>query len=290
MKLSVETPGFHQHESFHCVVRQEPHFDFLWHVHDCFELTYIQEGHGERFVGDHIEPYQKGDFVLLGPGLAHTWVSSRIHPHRKNKAVYCHFPKKILGDAFLQLPELKSIKKLLESSHCGWFFRGKEAAEASKLLLSIPHQSGFERLQNFLTILHFLSTLPKSQKIKISSAAMMLPQNPARTKIQNVLAYLHAHLTEKITVNQMMKIAKMNRRTFSRNFKRATSKTLMTYINELKVGRACSLLMETDLTVTEICYDSGFMTLPYFNRTFLKLKQMTPSSYRKKWAPLDKLF
>jgi AraC-like DNA-binding protein len=51
-------------------------------------------------------------------------------------------------------------------------------------------------------------------------------------------------------------------------------------VNELRIGRACSLLMEDDLNITEVAYECGFTNLSNFNRQFLKLKGLSPCKFR----------
>jgi transcriptional regulator GlxA family with amidase domain len=52
-------------------------------------------------------------------------------------------------------------------------------------------------------------------------------------------------------------------------------------MNELRISNACWLIRQSDLTITEICYASGFMNLSNFNRRFRKIKQLAPAEYRK---------
>jgi len=67
---------------------------------------------------------------------------------------------------------------------------------------------------------------------------------------------------------------------FSRFFRGHTGKTFPQFLNELRIGRACSLLMEGDLNVTEIAYECGFANLSNFNRQFLRLKGLSPREFR----------
>lgn len=68
---------------------------------------------------------------------------------------------------------------------------------------------------------------------------------------------------------------------FSRFFKRGIGKTYVRYCNELRVGRACRLLLDTETSITQIALESGFNNLSNFNEQFLKIKGVTPRAYRK---------
>lgn len=60
-------------KSFLCYEVVAPSFEFYWHYHPEYELTYIVKGKGKRLVGDSYETFSEGDFVLIGPNVPHTW-------------------------------------------------------------------------------------------------------------------------------------------------------------------------------------------------------------------------
>ena len=70
---------------------------------------------------------------------------------------------------------------------------------------------------------------------------------------------------------------------FSRFFRQKTGKTFVAYLAELRIGRACRLLIETDRTILEICLDSGFRNLANFNRRFRAQKKVTPREFRRQF-------
>ena len=74
----------------------------------------------------------------------------------------------------------------------------------------------------------------------------------------------------------------MSAPSFSRFFRRATNRTFRAFLNEVRIGHASRVLLETDRTVAEVCYDSGFGNLSNFNRQFLKLRKVPPRAYRRK--------
>lgn len=74
--------------------------------------------------------------------------------------------------------------------------------------------------------------------------------------------------------------AGMTESSFSRYFRRATGNTFTNFVNQLRVHKACLLLMETDRYITNVCYDAGFNNVANFIRRFLELKGMTPKEFR----------
>jgi AraC-like DNA-binding protein len=67
---------------------------------------------------------------------------------------------------------------------------------------------------------------------------------------------------------------------FSRFFKNGTQRTVTDYVNELRIGLASRLLLETELSILEICLRSGYENASNFNRRFREYRGMTPREFR----------
>jgi AraC-like DNA-binding protein len=87
---------------------------------------------------------------------------------------------------------------------------------------------------------------------------------------------------EPIQLSLISKKAGMSIPAFCNYFKKRTKKTYIDFVNEVRVGHACKLLLTTQTSVLQICFECGFNTVANFNRQFLKIKRITPSQYRKK--------
>ena len=73
----------------------------------------------------------------------------------------------------------------------------------------------------------------------------------------------------------------MSEGAFSRFFRTHIGKTFPAFVNDLRIGRACRLLAETEMNVTEIALLCGYRNLSNFNRQFLQLKKGSPSDFRR---------
>jgi AraC-like DNA-binding protein len=74
-----------------------------------------------------------------------------------------------------------------------------------------------------------------------------------------------------------------------RYFKGQTGMTVFEYLLRIRVDFACKLLMDPDLSVTGICFDSGFNNLSHFNKQFRKFTGTTPTVYRKRFLTWGKV-
>ena len=89
------------------------------------------------------------------------------------------------------------------------------------------------------------------------------------------------HYFETITLEKVASVAAMTVPAFCAYFKKTTRKTYIEFLTDVRISNACKLLVETDDCINDICYSCGFNTLTNFNRQFHKVKQLTPSIYRK---------
>jgi AraC-like DNA-binding protein len=251
-----------------------PAFEFKWHYHPEYELTLITRGSGKRLVGDSYENFETGDLVLLGPGLPHTWSSNEVQ-NKNASAVVIQFSESFL-EKFISLPEFKGIGDLLTSAMRGLYFsRSNELREDIERL---PDRSGVEKITSLLNILQKLSTQKSNHLSSEYFSAVKGEENENR--INKVCQYIQKQASRSIDLEQTAALIHLSPSAFCKFFKRATGKTFSDYVNDIRIGNACHLLTESDKAVGEIAYETGFESLTYFNRVFLKKKKVTPRSFR----------
>ena len=103
----------------------------------------------------------------------------------------------------------------------------------------------------------------------------------ARRRIDRVINYLNERFSGEVTQSDVARRIGMSPAAFSRFFRRTTGTTFVDYLNELRVSRACNLLIDTEESVLEVSLRSGFNNLSNFNRKFRRYKAMTPKEYRR---------
>jgi AraC-like DNA-binding protein len=91
---------------------------------------------------------------------------------------------------------------------------------------------------------------------------------------------------EPLDVAAVAAVAHLSEAHFSRMFRAVFGETPHRYLQRRRVERSMFLLRETDRSITDICFDVGFMSLGTFSRTFHEIIGETPSSYREGHGPM----
>jgi AraC-like DNA-binding protein len=288
MRATIEKLTTPQQSSFIYRKKTATRFDFNWHFHPEYELTLIVHSRGKRFVAGDISDYHDGDLVLIGPNLPHTWSSQPLDNRRaRHRACVIQFRETFLGDTFFDRDEVSPIKRLLRRSVNGLSFSGRARQLAARRILGLDQLSGFHRL---LELLEILDVLARSRRARIISDPGFVPalHRADHRRIDQVCTFINEHYTHPIKQPQVARVAGMSPSTFSSFFKKAVGRTFVDYLNELRVGHACRLLIDTDLSVVSVSHQSGFSNLSNFNRRFLRMKQMSPRAYRSQYRRSEK--
>lgn len=253
----------------------QPFFQFKWHYHPEYELTLITEGFGKRIIGDSHENFNAGDLVLIGPELPHTWSNENLG-NKKSSAVVIQFTSDFIS-RFSTLYEGRHIFDLLERSANGSFFPNPDSNLVKKIA-SLPEKNGISRLT---TLLEILEQLGKSDSVTLSKSAYSGSRNPENaSRINKVCRYVYENASEEITLEKAASLLSLSKSAFCKFFTRTMNTSFSDYVNEIRIANACLLLTDGDKTVREIASDSGFESLTYFNRVFLKKKGLTPVKFR----------
>lgn len=264
----------------------KPRPEFLWHFHHAFELNLVVKGSGTRFIGDHIGGFNAGDLVLMGPELPHTWCSDPALPRRRGvyQSIAIQFGDHFIGESLLDDPEWRHIRLLMKRAARGLNFRGKAREVARKKILELTEISGPAKLSCFLGVLDTLALSGECLFLASHDFAPTLP-SANETRIDKVCTWINQHYAEKITLSEAAVLANMSVSAFSRFFKRALGKSFTDYVTELRLSHACKLILETDASISEAAFQSGFNNLSNFNRRFLERKNVSPRFFRQSYQP-----
>ena len=275
-------------ESFYIGIFQDNLEKNTWHYHNNFEISFITEGSGKRIVGDSIEEFQPGDLAFIGPNLPHVWIAekeSQMPSKRTLEMVFLQFNLNVLSDQLLSLPEFCHVKRALDLSERGIKIIGDTLNEVSEIMLQLPYLKSFERMLHFYSL---MNTIGRSDtNIPLASKKYLKKRFTTTNKrIATIHEYLMNNYREEVDLKRLAALINMAEGSLCRFFKMNMGITVFEYLNRIKTEFACKLLMDPDLSILQVCMDSGFNNLSHFNKQFRKSNRITPSEYRKQFRGL----
>lgn len=285
MKPAYKSVSLLESKSFK-VIRQEnkQEFDFPWHYHPEFELTYISNSQGVRYVGNNIENFYENDLVLLGSNLPHCWINSGDQ-EEPSRAVVVYLKSDLVK--WLSDDQFSGINALFGKSNQGIKFNSSVALKVKSKLYNLLNGDPFEKYIILLQILQELSVT--SEFHLLSQQGFSYELNSANNeRINAVYDFVKKNYHKKITLADVATHVNMSEEYFSRFFSKSLMKSFFTFLNEYRINRACKLLIETGKQISEICYLVGFESIPFFYRQFKKIKSCPPQSYRLQYLNAQK--
>jgi AraC-like DNA-binding protein len=253
-----------------------PYFETPWHCHAELELVLVLKGWGKRFVGNHISDYGEGCLTFIGANLPHLF--RKDNTIETGGSLVIHFTEAFLGTEFKNIPEKQKIQLLFERSKMGLHVFGNTRDKIAGQMNGMLKLKGMERL---IVLLQLLTTLSESTEYELLSSPEVTGQNVKdNDRLNKVFNYVMSNFTENIQIEDVAKIANMSYSGFSRYFKNRTKKTFSHFVNEIRIGHACKRLMEDDVSISTVCFESGFNNLTHFNEQFKKIIKLTPYQFK----------
>lgn len=249
----------------------------VWHYHPEIELVYVNGGSGKRQIGSHMSCYTAGDLILIGSNLPHCGLTDSLTGNLSETVV--QMKMNFLGNGFFDIPEMKKIQNLFEMAKGGIAFTGNTKLKIGEKMEVLEYQSDFQRL---LSILNILNELGKSKEFKILNAEGFSMETEVKDndRINVVFNYVKNNFKEEITLNEISDLVSMTVPSFCRYFKKITNKTFVQFVNEYRLVHASKLLTEKPISITDVCFESGFNNFSHFNKQFKAFTGQNPSEYR----------
>ncbi len=263
-----------------------PYMDYPWHYHPEHEIIFVEKSYGIRFMGNHIGNFTDGDLMFISSNLPHVWKNDNDF-YQGNKELFVdvyviHFKEDVLGQGFFSLPECARIKKLFQKGQQGVLIKGTDHKKISQLVKDVVAATEMDRLVLFLKV---LETIARTEEFELlSSVGYVNSVNTADTeRINEVMNYIMKNYANDITVEEIARLSNLTVSSFCRYFKSRTQKTFSEFLNEVRILNACKLLVKNQMTITEICYETGYNNISHFNRQFKLITGLTAKEYTRKY-------
>jgi AraC-like DNA-binding protein len=285
MTASLEKISVKEDESFFIGIFQDNMEKSTWHYHNNFEISFITEGSGKRIVADSIEEFQPGDLVFIGRNLPHVWIADKEHhspSSRTLEMVFLQFTSDILSSQLLLLPEFKFVARAISLSERGIQIVGQTLNEVSEIMLQLPYLKSFDRMLHFFQLMDIIGRSETNIQLA-SKEYLKMRFTTGNKRIAAIHEYLMNNYREKVDLNRIAALVNMAEGSLCRFFRINMGMTVFEYLNQLKIEFACKLLMDNDLSILDVCFDSGFNNLSHFNKQFKKITGLPPSEYRNRF-------
>lgn len=263
--------------------RVKQKFDFPLHYHEEYELNLILKAKGaKRVVGGHIEVIEDLELVLIGPNLYHAWFTHQCQSEQITE-VTIQFHKDLFDERFLKRNQLSFVKSMLERSQRGILFSPETVQALKDRLLSMDKKTGFDSVLELLSILHDLS-ISRNMRTLSDPSFTNEKFNYNSRRIEKVFEFMNNNYNKQVSLAEVSRIANMPEASFSRFIKKRTGKTFIDSLNEIRLGHASRMLIDTTNTVAEIAYKCGFNNISNFNRIFKRKKFCIPKEFRETYT------
>ena len=256
-----------------------PNYAVISHWHDDIELIYVLSGQMYYNINDKQIILQAGEGVFVNTRQIH--YGSSINYEECIFICVLFHPLLLCSSAYV---EHQFILPVLQNECLPHLLLKKDDINQynimllMKELLEITHSSMFalktqELLFKLWENLFLLSGHTEKKQV---------PKNQHLTILKDMIHFINNHYTEKISLEDISSVGKISKTTCSSIFLKYTNQTPFSYLTEYRLRKSTELLVTTDLTISEICFEVGFSGSSYYSETFKKSYNCTPSQYRKK--------
>lgn len=285
MKDSIhrEITPLKENDCFLVFDRHKNDFNFPIHFHPEFELNYIANAKGaKRIVGDHMMEIDDLELVMVGPNLYHGWEDHKIGKSIIHE-ITIQFPRDLFGNGMLDKNLLKPIKELFQHAQRGISFSKQTIKQVEDKIISLSQKRGFDSFIELQSLLYDLA-ISRDQKLLTNISFQRTSDFHNSDRIEKVYNYVKTNFHKKIKLEEAAELLNMSVVSFTRLIKQRTGKSFIDFVNEMRLGYATRLLIETSKSVGEICFECGFNNISNFNRIFKKKQGVTPSEFRNSFT------
>src|SRR5262249_49991131 len=196
-----------------------------------------------------------------------------------------HFSEHCWGNGFLHLPENVRLKALLEKAGRGLQVLDNTKSAIGGLLERLLESEGMPRMILLMEAMHILAESDQLQPLR-SMGVRHSHAGTGHERVNSIYNYSLRHFRRAIQLEEIAAVANISPNSFCRFFKSRTRKTYSRFLLELRVGHACKLLIENNLSIKQLCYESGFNNFTSFYKYFKLITGKSPLGYQKEYIAI----
>ena len=242
------------------------------HFHEEIEILYFTEGEGHVLVNMQEHRAKAGDIIFVNGNELHAGSFGDVSGVYYCIQVRTDFFHNLIGDEYVIFQN--HIKDGL-------------AAKLIDTVIAESEKVGFSSILAIKKALFQLfSHLSEHFAVSVLSESEYKKRFMRLDTFNSVIEYIDAHYAEPLSVEDIAGRFYISASYFSHLFKKRAKKSLVEYLNGLRIRHARSLLEKDDLCIGEVAMSVGFNDLNYFSRRFKKETGKTPTEYRRRYRSL----
>ena len=255
------------------------------HDHDFLEIFYIEKGKGWHILNNTRTPVEEGDLIFLSYHSVHTleaetenftWINISFYPEFINKSLI----NELNSSEIIKLSVFKDMFDADTAASTGIMV--KDAKDEFALIFQQMEEEYQKKRYGYIQILKYDLLIVLTKIFRDSKDFGGLQNDFGNNKIINsVMEELENNLDGEFNLNSFARKAYMSPKYFSRFFKQTVGITFSEFVHKQRINKACELLENTDMSVSEIMQSVGYTDSKSFYKIFLRYKGATPGSYRK---------
>lgn len=248
-------------------------FDYPIHCHEEYEINLILHSDGTHIIGTRQEAFYGMDLIVITPFVPHVWKARE----EGNRVITIQFSGKMLEFPMIRLKQFRKIESFLKNIVPAAKYHLSESDPLVQETLALANAKGFDATLAFLRL---LNSMAEREFSVLGDSDSGIRASRSR-RIAKVMDWSRKHLGETIRLSEVASLVDMSESAFSHFFKKHTNLSYISYLNGLRISKACRELESSAMSVSEICWNCGFNNKSNFNKKFLQAKGMTPTAYRK---------
>ncbi|MFC0469228.1 AraC family transcriptional regulator [Halalkalibacter kiskunsagensis] len=280
----TEFPSIDSHFPFHMSINRLTD-GYPAHRHDFFEFSLVIEGSGKEMINDDVHIMQPGTFTLVMPYQIHEIISSSNDPIR---LVNCNFGMEL----FTRSSQFQGMNTLLFEVDEEWpaFFQYEDdqynqvKSLIEDMFLEYNHANMWRKELITAKLIEVLITFDRSRRKQITDHKKVQMKKPEKTLIWDIIQFIHSNYRETLSLPIISEHFNLSISSVSTLFKHHIGQNFVELLHDIRIRHACSLLVSTDLNVTEVALESGFGSYKTFSRVFREHKKISPAQYRKNYT------
>ena len=243
-------------------------------------LIYIRGGIGMYLLESDLRPVNQGDLILLPPRVSYSFSEVELGDEYNANvdAVVLRFDNAWLADLLTVFRTMNKVVLKIREIVDPYAIEGPKWMKVSALLDELSKAGASRQAIIIIDIMELLTSPKDMVRILQSAHQTSLTLEERKEKIER---YISTNLFAKVSLEEVAAYLGMNRTYFCLFFKRHYGKGFADYLNDLRVDKAASMLLQGDRQISEIAKECGFKTAAYFTRAFRRSRGMTPGEYRK---------